>query len=190
MKRRRTLYVLLFIFAAILLTTETLARFYNKTEGTTNLQIAPWVVKVNGDNIAEKKTITTADIEWDKNEAVVDGKIAPGQKGKIKLQIDPTGSKVAMDIKVTLETHDTFVILENPLIKGLNNSNITNQNGIVTITGSLDLNDVKTAKKVDLELPIKWDYHVSDAQDGIDTKTGETVASLNGDLIVEASQKI
>lgn len=190
MKRRRTLYVLLFIFAAILLTTETLARFYNKTEGTTNLQIAPWVVKVNGDNIAEKKTITTADIEWDKNEAVVDGKIAPGQKGKIKLQIDPTGSKVAMDIKVTLETHDTFVILESPLIKGLNNSNITNQNGIVTITGSLDLNDVKAAKKVDLELPIKWDYHVSDAQDGIDTKTGETVASLKGDLIVEASQKI
>ncbi len=190
MKRRRILYVLLFIFAAILLSTNTLARFYNKTEGKTALKIAPWIVKVNGDNITEKKTFTAADIEWDKNEAVVNGKIAPGQKGKIKLQIDPTGTKVAMDIKVTLKTNDTFVILDNPLIKGLKNSNITNQNGTVTITGSLDLDDVKASKKVDLELPIKWDYHVSDAQDGVDTKTGETVASLKGNLIVEASQKI
>lgn len=83
----------------------TYAIYRTSSLGTATVATATWSVKVNNtDTETGNFTFSASDINWTKNTSAVEGKIAPGSTGTLRLVIDATGSEVNVDYTASVGT--------------------------------------------------------------------------------------
>lgn len=165
------------------------ARYASNATSTMAAQVAPWKVSINNNDIVTTNTFTLEDIEWKDNQYVADGYIAPGREGTLTLEIDPSGSKVAMQYK--LEIDETKITNDNIHI-----SNVSASTGSVTLvsdgvyTGTIPLEEVVANTKTVLTVTIEWANTDTDTTNNSDTNTGSASENIQIPIKLTASQLV
>lgn len=96
-KKKKAMFgsILVILLIIAVLIGFTFAKYYSSYEGTTETQIAKWSFKVNGWSTSETKQISLVDtLDLEDRVNLEDGKIAPGFKGKVELDLDANDSEV------------------------------------------------------------------------------------------------
>ena len=165
------------------------ARYASNATSTMAAQVAPWKVSINNNDIVSTNTFTLADVDWEEDEYIADGYIAPGRKGTINIEIDPSGSKVAMRYKLEIDesniTNDSIII-----------SSVTASTGDITkesegvYTGTIPLNEVTSNTKKILTVTITWNNPETTTTDTNDTSTGTTATDFEIPIKLTASQLV
>ena len=165
------------------------ARSASQATSTMDAQVAPWKVSINSSDIVSTNNFTLADITWDTNEYVADGYIAPGRVGTLNIEIDPSGSQVAMKYKLEIDksniTNDSIII-----------SSVTASSGEVTLeedgsyTGTLSLDEVTSNTKKVLTIQVEWSNPETTTTDTNDTTTGMNASDISLPVKLTASQLV
>jgi autotransporter translocation and assembly factor TamB len=165
------------------------ARYASNATSTMAAQVAPWKVSINNNDIVTTNTFTLEDIEWKDNQYVADGYIAPGREGTLTLEIDPSGSKVAMQYK--LEIDEAKITNDNIHI-----SNVSASTGSVMLvsdgvyTGTIPLEEVVANTKTVLTVTIEWANTDTDTANNNDTSTGSASENIQIPIKLTASQLV
>lgn len=165
------------------------ARYASNATSTMAAQVAPWKVSINNNDIVTTNTFTLEDIEWKDNQYVADGYIAPGREGTLTLEIDPSGSKVAMQYK--LEIDETKITNDNIRI-----SNVSASTGSVMLvsdgvyTGTIPLEEVVANTKTVLTVTIEWANTDTATANNNDTSTGSASENIQIPIKLTASQLV
>lgn len=138
------------------------ARYRSKIEGQGTALVAAWSFKVNGstESIASFDLGTTRS---DVNGKVADGVIAPGTSGSFDIEIDGSGSEVAIDYIIEVD-----VSAKPTNLKFYRNSDFTDEitigeNSILNIEGFIDLEKVNT--KVREKIYWNWPYRTGETEE-------------------------
>ena len=165
------------------------ARYASQATSKMEAQVAPWKVSINSSDIVSTNNFTLADFTWDTNEYVADGYIAPGRVGTLDIEIDPSGSKVAMKYK--LEIDESNITNESIII-----SSVTASTGTVTkesdgvYIGTIPLDEVTSNTKKILTIKVEWDNPETTATDTNDTTTGMNTSDISLPIKLTASQLV
>ncbi len=113
MKKNLVIVSLVFcVFVVCISVQQTLAKYSSEATANPELQVADWLVKVNGTDITTKdeesnvREYTISDINWidlatsEYNVDVEEGYIAPGKMGSFTITIDASSCKTAVDYEV------------------------------------------------------------------------------------------
>ena len=163
------------------------ARYASNATSTMAAQVAPWKVSINSNDIVSTNTFTLDDVEWQPNEYVAEGYIAPGREGTITIEIDPTGSMVAMSYK--LEIDKTKITNTSITI-----NSVTASTGEITLledgsyTGIIPLEEVTSNTKKTLTIGIKWEDNIENNTN--DTTTGTNETNIEIPIKLTASQLV
>ena len=143
-------------------------------------QIAKWSFKVysgTGENRKEiTQEISLADSRTDgKEEQVAKGKIAPGTNGEFILEIDGSGSEIAIDYEVSIDT------LNKPTnLKFYTDNTYTTQmellDGKITAFGGIELDEVNIPKQITIYW--KWDFETKTKVEKIQNSTEKMLNAL------------
>lgn len=138
---------------------------------TTPAQVAKWSVKVNGEDISASKELTL-DYKTENNEFVADGKIAPDSTIYAEVELDLTGTEVAVDILGKVDTQ----VLASQIGSSKFITKLTLDNNIVLQeeaqdTPTLALDAVPGIHKV--KITITWD-NSDDQNSDSDTLLGKS----------------
>lgn len=178
------------------------------SSGTVNSQIdiAKWHVTLNGQNISSESKNIEATLVYDNNNYVKNGKIAPGRTGHFDVELDPSGSEVAIDYALSVDATGIATSLEENSQSEISvigatyrigsgeAQSVTATNGVINISESLA--QVQEGDKVTVTVTIAWDND-TDNNSSSDTKEGTAAydAGVDGKIItvpvtVLAQQKI
>ena len=139
----------------------TYTSFESLIEGKASTKTAGIHLKVNGTDLAETDTVLDNNVILDNitwtNTHTREGKLSPGSSGTIDLELDPTGSEVA--ILYEFQFIDK-VIDEDKL---LNFENMVCDHTLVrtaadTYSGIMPLDNVLNGEKVNLSIDFYFDY--------------------------------
>jgi len=180
-KTKRGILVAIILVCLIALIAGTYARYTGS--GTVNVaaQLAKWHVELNGSDISESSQIVQVPLTYDANEYVKNGKLAPGRSATLAVEVDPSGSEVAVDYTFDIDTDALAESLELNSssaisITGATYSigsgaaqNATFTNGLITVNESLA--DVEAGKSVTVSVTVTWD-NANDANNASDTAEG------------------
>ena len=143
-------------------------------------QIAKWSFKVysgTGENRKEiTQEISLADSRTDgKEEQVAKGKIAPGTNGEFILEIDGSGSEIAIDYEVSIDT------LNKPTnLKFYTDNTYTTQmelvDGKITAFGGIELDEVNIPKQITIYW--KWDFETKTKVEKMQNSTEKMLNAL------------
>ncbi len=177
--------ILIVVVAVLLLITGfvgvSYARYISEASGTADAKVATWAVQINDTNIVQQSTFKLDGnyITWSDSDYIADGYIAPSRTGTFKLNLDTTGSKVA--IKYTIEI-DTTALDDYSQIKisKVNNQPLSGD----SYSGIISLDNVDTP----LEIPVEITWENSDGTNSSDTTIGSTVDTLSIPVHVTVEQ--
>lgn len=176
----------------------TYAKYFTEAQGRVEETIGTWIVKINGTNIATEadiQTFTINDLNYNSNDYVLDGKIAPGLLGYFDVVIDPTGASVAVRYDVTIN-FDKLNISDSikfaKLVRVVNG--VEEETGIIktgenTYTGTISLADVEAGTTNTIRVYLGWEDDgtgVNDAEDSILGTTKDVQVAIP--VEVKASQ--
>lgn len=189
MKKRSTLIlvaVLLLLGGIGTLGFYTFSRYTSTATGSDTAKVAPWVVKVNGDDIVLNNTFTSNDITWSESEYISDGYIAPSRTGEFGIVIDPSGSKVAMEYSVVIDESAmaNYSQINITGVKVGGTALTEDANG--AYTGIITLEEVEANTTKSLTVSIEWTN--SEANNESDTTIGSTIDEIQIPVTVTVSQ--
>ncbi len=163
---RKIILILASISACIMLCVlaGTYARYLTAADGTTNISVAKWNIKVNNKSIKNNSDISSAITPiWDSNSNIASGVIAPNATGYFDLNLDFTDADVSCSYKIDVSSTNanvTDLIVTGYSINGGTTQAVTN-NTSTTISGNYNYSD--TTKTQLVKVYIKWN-------DDIDTE--------------------
>ncbi len=103
-KKGKSLLVIAALLLVVFIGIGTYAIYRSTASGTATVSTANWSVKINNADMETKTfTFNNADISWTSNPGK-NGKIAPGAKGTITLELDATGSEVDVAYTATVKS--------------------------------------------------------------------------------------
>ena len=198
-KKLNIRFIVVMVLMLVLLTSTlgmyAYAKYVTSVYGGTSAYIAQWSVKVTmGNNgvdgeFTDGTTINMASTKV-ANEHVQTGKVAPGDKGQIILNIDATDCETAVAYVVTMDQSNLPTNMSFYSDPGYTVP-ITMENGIITVRGTLSLEEKNSVVPV----VIYWDWpfrtgtteNERDANDLVDSgyANGPT---LNANISVTVSQ--
>ena len=188
-KTKRGILITLIVVCLIALIAGTYARYTSTGTANVKAQIAKWHVELNGTDITTTSKDVDVPLTYASNDYVKEGKIAPGRSASFTVELDPTGSEVAIDYAFNVDsaaiaraleanstsaisvTGATYVVGEGTAQEATISNN--------TVTVSEGLTDVEAGKKVTVTVNLSWD-NADDANNASDTAEG--VASYNTNL--------
>ena len=164
----------------------TYARYSDEFSGNATGDIAKWQIKAGG----SESTTLTPSFTYVTNQYVADNKLAPNRSMEAEIEIDLTGTEVAVDVLAEIDTSEiesqigTSKITAKATIDG---EDITKGTGKLI---SLVNNSAFTADngKKTLKITITWDN--DDQQNVSDTNIGETVENLEIPVTLKVQQHI
>lgn len=166
-KNKKLLMIAILLLLIVLVGTWAFSKYTTTLTGTGTASVAKWSFKVNG---SATETIANLDLkDTTLNNKVVDGKIAPGTDGSFAVEIDASGSEVAVDY--TIELSGLTGMPTN--LKFYTDSTFTTEmpisDGKCSTTGTIALAEVDT--KVTKTIYWQWAYETTDiaTNDPIDT---------------------
>ena len=179
MRKIWILLALMMILITVYQINTTYAKYLTQAQGIIEETIGPWVVKINGTNIATEADVqnfTINDLNYNSNNYVLDGKIAPGLLGYFDVVIDATEASVAVRYDVTIDFAKLDIsdsIRFAKLVKVVNG--LEDDTGIVqtaenTYTGTISLTDIEAGTTNTIRVYLGWrddGTGVNDAKDSI-----------------------
>lgn len=181
MKKIWILSALIMILITFYQIGQTYAKYSSQAKGTVEETIGAWIVKINGENIAteeEVKTFTIEQLNYNSNNNVKEGKIAPGLLGYFDIIIDATEASVAVryDVKIDFASLDiSNAINFSKLVKVVDG--VESSEGIIkteenVYTGVVSLDDIKAGKTNTLRVYIEWTDNQTGENDEADSVLG------------------
>lgn len=195
-KTKRVILVVVMLVCLIALIGGTYSRYTSTGSANVTAKIAKWKVKLGTQDISTESKTINVDFNYDTNEYVKTGKIAPGSSGYFEVELDPTGSEVAIDYLFTIDKTN----IANSLITGSTSkievtgatysivgSEVSGTADVVngnTVTFTEPLADVLAGRKATVRVLINWD-NASDANNNSDTAEGlaSYAAGQNGKTV-------
>lgn len=157
------------------------ARYVSRATGTGDAKVATWAVQVNETNIVQNSTfaLDSSFVTWSDSEYIADGYIAPSRTGTFKIKLDTTGSKVAVNYTIQIDTSslDSYDQIQ---ITKVNNQPLSGD----SYSGIISLDDVDTP----IEIPVEISWTNSEANNTSDTSIGSTVDTLSIPVTVTVEQ--
>ena len=185
--------VLVFIIAII---GGTYSRYISSGTAQTTGEIAKWNVKIGSTNLSEVEDfeLTARSVEGISNENIASDKLAPGQTLAADLQVNPTGTEVAVDYVLTMGAITTEGFNTNSSVRvskveatvdGEDPVEVYLVDGKYTFYESLA--DVLEGKKVTFRAYVVWD----DTNNAADTANGGgAVTSVQVPVQITAQQHL
>ena len=138
------------------------AKYKTTLTGNGTATVAKWSFKVNG----QTQTIPDIDLatKMKKVNNVAENKLAPGTEGSFELNLDATGSEVAIDYNIKL------IVTEKPTnLRFYTDSSytkeITSTDGVMNVSGVMSLEEIKTIQTKTIYW--KWAYQTGTATNDI-----------------------
>ena len=184
---KRTILIAIILACLVAIIGGTYARFTSSGTANATVTLAKWNVKLNGQDISRETKNLDVALTFDNNQYVKEGKIAPGRTAHFDVELDPTGSEVAIDYTFKVDTTKIAQVLETNSTSKVSVTGATYKIGTEetktaamaedgTIIVSETLGEVEAGKKVTVTVTVAWDND-NDSQSTSDTKEG--VASYN-----------
>ncbi len=152
----------LLLITAIVFSMYAYAKYKTTLKGNGTAQVAKWSFKVNG----QTQTIPDIDLAttMKKVNNVAENKIAPGTEGSFDLNLDATGSEVAIDYNIKL------AVTEKPTnLRFYTDSSYTKEiastDGVMNVSGVMSLEEIKTVQTKTIYW--KWAYQTGTATNDI-----------------------
>lgn len=135
---------------------DTYALFERNADGSANLDIANWVIKLNNIDISSGETIsfTLDNFRFATNSHVANGYIAPGRDGYIDIILDPAGTEVSVRYDITLALDGDYE--ENLTYNVESNDGITIRTGENTYSGVIDFSSIEDGDTATLRINLEW----------------------------------
>lgn len=169
-----SIFILLIMSIALLyiIANKTYTSYESETNGDISLDIADWKIKINDQEIVEEsQEIKLSNIDW-LGDHTANNRVAPGSKGVVKINIDPTTTEVAIKYSISYVDHNSD---PNTV---LSVSSITLDDGELTreedgsYSGIITLDEIKEGQKKVLNIEVEWvndeNNNVSDTQIGLE----------------------
>lgn len=191
--------VALILIAIILIATLAISvaysRYFTEVKGTGTATVAKWSFEAtsNGTDITSTP-VDLAQTRTDTNTNVKTGTIAPGTEGEFNVEVDATGTEVALDYEIKFGAPTGGTLPAN--LKFYKDDAHTQEVSDLTtqgMTGTIDKDDANKTKTVTLYW--KWDYQTGTddttkaANDVQDTTDGQATTSAQFDIIITGKQK-
>ena len=188
LKIKLSLYLLFIIFFGITFVafTGTLALFEDNANGTADLDIGAWVIKINNNSITNGsiENITISNFVYDTNATVTNGTIAPGMGAYTDLVFDASECDVAVrydiEFKYYQMTYQNNVVFD---VEQMGNNTVV-RTGEFTYSGIIDLNSIATNGTSTIRVKINWLDYNNETYNDSDTLLG-TVADNRFRIPVE-----
>ena len=137
-----------------------------------NIDIAKWEIYLDGKNItSSNKAISLKNIEWE-GEHIREGKVAPGSKGIVKVEIIPK-TDVALKYLISYKDHS----VDPKIILTVNSITLDGENAQIvdnTLSGVVTLEQINNNKKLMLTLEVEWadneDHDVEEFRNNLNGK--------------------
>ena len=154
--------IALLLITAIAFSMYAYAKYKTTLKGNGTATVAKWSFKVNG----QTQTIPDIDLatKMKKVNNVAENKLAPGTEGSFELNLDATGSEVAIDYNIKL------IVTEKPTnLRFYTDSSytkeITSTDGVMNVSGVMSLEEIKTIQTKTIYW--KWAYQTGTAANDI-----------------------
>ena len=102
MKGNKKILVVAVLILLIAASYGTYAIYKSSAAGTATVNAARWIVKVNDTDIVASNTFTLDQVRWATPEIGKEGTIAPGDHGTVEIEIDASGSQVAVGYDISI----------------------------------------------------------------------------------------
>lgn len=188
MKKRDCVLLLALLVLVVVVSagTYTYARYLTTVETSSDVEIAKWQIAVkdgaNELSKTQKLALTVAE-----NANVASGKMAPGSTASGEFTIDPTGSEVAIDYSVSIDTKN--ITNDKITIKSLSvGDNVLTKDSEGNYVGTISLNDVLANKLTTVKLTVEWTNDENNNE--LDTTTGKTAGTINLPIVITVKQHI
>lgn len=150
MKKYLWMLCALFLLITGFYITSTYGLLEKNTSGSSTIPVAQWVIKLNGNNISQVKTITLNDMLFENGEHTEANYFAPGSKVYYNLLLDASESDVAVSYTIDI---DTSKLSQYPNIKAtVEKNNVTTSEN--TFTGVIKLDDLSNT--INLKIALEW----------------------------------
>ena len=187
-KKNILIAIELMLIAIIIFSMYAYSRYSSKVNGTGTATIAKWSFKVNGQT-ETLATINLADT-MKTNNTVKQGTVAPGTEGSFNLEIDGSGSEVAIEYTINLKITDKPQNLNFYADSGYSQK-IEASEGAMTITGGIPLAEVETP--VTKTIYWKWPYRTGETdeekQNNDEKDTTDSEKTVTMDITIVGIQK-
>lgn len=197
-RKKSVILVVLLLLLVVTIVGYTYSRYMSSGTADSTATVAKWSVKIdNNDLDTYKSTPLEAPLTLDTNPYVDEGVIAPGSSGSYTVEIDPTGSQVAIDyvvkvsgIKGLTTANDNIKVTSAKYWIGEvagegTNALVDGENG-VTITESLA--QVKNNEKLTVKVTIEWEN--VEANNDTDTSNGKESETVTVSTSITAKQHL
>lgn len=185
-KRNYVVIAILLVLVLVLSATYSYARYLTSIDTSSDAVTAKWAVSVKeGSNelsSTQKLTLTV-----NENENVVAGKIAPGSTATGEFVIDPTGSEVAIDYEVKIDTTNmtnSKMAIESLKVDGTTLTKDVSGNYV----GSISLADVVANKTTKVTVTVVWTNDENNNE--VDTATGKAAGTIELPINIIVKQHI
>lgn len=185
------------IACAVALIGGTYSRYTSTGTAAVSADIAKWSVKIGETDISTTSQTVDTTFQYSENAFVAGGLLAPGRTGYVDIVLDPSGSEVAIDYTLAINTtavqnaletgSDSKFKITGASYKFGTGGDLTNvtpdpETGLVKIQQSLAqvTNQATENRKVYVTLNLEWDND-NDAHNASDTKEGVASYSVNAD---------
>ncbi len=194
---RKTLAVICLIFVIITVyeISTSYAKYVSEVEGTMEKPVGAWVIKVNDNDISASNTSHNFNINnltFLESSYVAPGKLAPNTEAYFDIDIDPTGTSVAIRFDVTLDFSDLNVSdsiyfdYACKVVNGIEETEGMIRTAANTYTGIMTLDEVLNNQITTARFYVLWDGS-DDASDMI-LGTNDEGVSLDMPIEVVVSQ--
>ena len=194
-KTKRSIMLIIVMVSLVALIAGTYARYTSTGTANATAQIAKWHVELNGEDISYTEKDVDVDFIFDSNQYVADNKFAPGRTAHFDIQLDPSGSEVAIDYTINVDSTAIASALETNSTSKFRVSGATYKVGTEgttqvasvaensSITVNEGLSDVEAGKVVTLTVTVEWDND-NNLQNASDTKEGIASAALQDGKVI------
>lgn len=198
-RKKSAILVVLLLLLVVVVGGYTYSRYMSSGTANSTATIAKWSVKIGSNDLDSYTTDAplNAALNLSNNAYVSEGVIAPGRSGTFEVEIDPSGSQVAIDYVIKVDGI-TGLATENSNIKltgakyWIGDTAGEGQDATVTgddgITISQDLADVEANKKITVKATIEWEN--DETNNTADTTTGKAAETATVKTSIVAKQHI
>ena len=142
----------------IFVISKSFASLESKVDARSTIYVGKWNILVNNQNLNSvySDDITLDDISWESNSHVSDGMAAPGRRGVISFEVDPTDTDVAVKYTITFRDHsdDPSYLLT---IRGISTDGTPLvRSGEFSYTGVFSLQDIRSGNTKTISIDVEW----------------------------------
>lgn len=169
-------FLIMLSFSLFYLFQSSYAKYRKQVEGKVTASIASWNIKINNEDIANKKVLTSTIVPiFPETDTTAKNVMAPGSEGYYTITIDASNVDVAFNYSVFSDVANNSSVTDlKTLSYIMNPSNASSPkleyDSTLGITGSMD----KNSKALSIRIYIKWEDDT-----GTMTNEQDTSAAVN-----------